>query len=111
MLIITDFNREPEIISKESPKESNNGDNPKEWPKGTVCVAGESVLNAMNENLLFWRKITKVRPFSGAMVRAMYDLLKPILKRNPDSIILHIGTNDASRNTTDESLDKILAYF
>ena len=30
MLIITDVNREPEIISKESPKESNNGDNPKE---------------------------------------------------------------------------------
>ena len=35
--------------------------------------------------------------------------MKPILKSNPDYIILHIGTNDASRNTANELLDKILA--
>ena len=42
------------------------------------------------------------------MISDTYDLLKPILKRNLDYIILQVGTNDASKNTADELLDKIL---
>ena len=49
-----------------------------------------------------------LRPFSGAMVSDTYDLLKPILKRNLGYIILQVGTNDASKNTANELLDKIL---
>ena len=45
----------------------------------------------------------------GSMISDMYDLFKPILERNPDYIILHIGTNNASKNTANEPLDKILA--
>ena len=45
----------------------------------------------------------------GSMISDMYDLFKPILERNPDYIILHIGTNNASKNTANELLDKILA--
>ena len=30
-----------------------------------------------------------------------------LLKRNPDYMILHIATNEVSRNTTNELLDKI----
>ena len=48
-----------EIISKESPKNSKNGDNPKEWPKGAV---------------LSEKRIAKVRPFSGAKICDMYHL-------------------------------------
>lgn len=48
-----------EIISKESPKNSKNGDNPKEWPKGTV---------------LSEKRIAKVRPFSGVKICDMYHL-------------------------------------
>ena len=45
----------------------------------------------------------------GSMISDMYDLFKPILERNPDYIILHIGTNNASKNTANELLVKILA--
>ena len=38
------------------------------------------------------------------MINDMHDNLKPILKWNPDYIILHIGTNDAFRNTENELL-------
>ena len=109
MSIITYINREPETISKESPKESEYGDNPKEWPKGTVCVAGDSILNRMDEKLLSRKRIVNVTPFSEAVISNMYDLLKPVLKRNPDYIILHNGANYATRNTANELLDKILA--
>ena len=34
--------------------------------------------------------------------------MKPLLRKLPDYIILHIGTNDALDNTSREILDKIL---
>ena len=55
------------------------------------------------------KELSRLGPFSVAVISNMYDLLKPILKRNPDYTILHIGTNDASGNTANELLDKILA--
>ena len=39
----------------------------------------------------------------------MYDHLKPILKRHPEFLILHIGTNDASKYTPNEIVDVVLA--
>lgn len=56
-------------------------------------------------------KFDKARHFSGAMISDMYGNFKPILKWNPDYIILHIGTNDVfrNRNTANELLDEILA--
>ena len=39
----------------------------------------------------------------------MYDDLKPILKRHPEFLILHIGTNDTSKYTSNEIVDKALA--
>ena len=38
----------------------------------------------------------------------MYDYIKPLLRKLPDHIILHIGINDALDNTSREILDKIL---
>ena len=43
------------------------------------------------------------------MISDMCNLLKAVLKHNHDYIILHIDTNNASWNTTNELLDKILA--
>ena len=50
----------------------------------------------------------KVRYFVGGRTDDMYDYMKPLLRKLPDYIILHIGTNDAVNNTSREILDKIL---
>ena len=50
----------------------------------------------------------KVRYFAGPRTGDMYDYMKPLLRKLPDYIILHIGTNDAVNNTSREILDKIL---
>ena len=71
-------------------------------------VVGNSVLNGLDEKLLSRIRIIKVRPFSGAMISDMYNHLNLILRHNPDYIILHVGTNDASRNTANELLNKML---
>ena len=43
------------------------------------------------------------------MINDMYYNLKPILKLNPDYIVLHLGTDNAFRNTANELLRKMLA--
>ena len=39
-----------------------------------------------------------VKSFSGATVDDMKDFIKPILRKKPEKLILHFGTNDL-RNT------------
>ena len=39
------------------------------------------------------RKV-KVKIFPGATIDDMYDYIKPLLKKCPDDIILHAGTNN-----------------
>ena len=38
----------------------------------------------------------------------MFDYVKPILKRKPDSVVLHVGTNNARDMTSRNILDKLL---
>ena len=82
MSITTNVNLYPEIISKESSKESKDSDNSKEQPKGAVCVVRDSILNGVDEKLLLRKRVAKVWLFSGAMINDMHDLLKSILKQN-----------------------------
>ena len=37
----------------------------------------------------------KVRNFPDSTVRDMYDYVKPILRKRPSHVLLHVGTNDA----------------
>ena len=37
----------------------------------------------------------------------MFDYLKPLLKKKPSNIILHIGTNDALEKTADEIANEL----
>ena len=79
------------------------------FPKGTCLIVGDSILAGIDENRLSTGKHkVKVRYFPGARTDDMYDYMKPLLRKLPDYIILHIGTNDAVNNTSREILDKIL---
>ena len=50
----------------------------------------------------------KVRQFPGTTVTDMDDNLKPILKKHPEFLIFHIGTNDTSKYTPNEIIDRVL---
>ena len=45
----------------------------------------------------------------GATTHDMYDYLKPLLKKNPDNIILHIGTNNLVNETSRGILNEIFS--
>ena len=79
------------------------------FPKDTCLIVGDSILAGIDENRLSTGKHkVKVRYFPGARTDDMYDYMKPLLRKLPDYIILHIGTNDVVNNTSREILDKIL---
>ena len=39
----------------------------------------------------------------------MYDYIRPLLKKAPDNVILHVGTNDSPNNTSRAILDNLLS--
>ena len=50
----------------------------------------------------------KVKLFVGGTIEDMEDNIKPILKRELDYIILHVGTNNTTNLTARDILDKLL---
>ena len=41
---------------------------------------------------------TTVRSFPGATSEDLKDYIKPLIKKKPDTMILHVGTNDLTKN-------------
>ena len=54
-------------------------------------------------------RIVNVQPFLGAAINDMYDYIKPLLKKAPANIILHVGTNDVPYSTSGAILDNMLS--
>ena len=78
------------------------------WPSGTTLIAGDSMIGGIFENKIGPRNTIKVRSFPGAQVDDMYDYLRPLLKKKPSRVILHIGTNDAIKSNAKLIADKII---
>ena len=77
--------------------------------RSQVIVCGDSLLNNIDGNGIS-SKSTKaiVRNFPGANSYDMTDYIKPIIKKNPKYLILHVGTNDiTSECDTRENLELI----
>ena len=69
---------------------------------------GDSILNGLiKENLSKQHNVT-IRKFAGATVDDFNYHVHPILRKKPKHIIVHIGTNDATRSTFREILGKLL---
>ena len=67
------------------------------------------MISGINEGKISWNRKVKVRPFSGASSYDMRDNLKPLLRKAPDNIILHIGTCNLRYESSTQVVDEILA--
>ena len=84
------------------------------WNKNTTLIVGDSIITGVDETMISRKgKVVKVRSFSGATIEDMYDYLKSILKKCPDNIMLHVGTNNAAREPAKTVFGKLLSlkYF
>ena len=57
------------------------------------------MLNGINEGLSDDRYKVKVKYHSGATTEDICDFIKPEVRKKPDIIIVHAGTNDITSNT------------
>ena len=55
------------------------------------------------------KRSVKLRILPSATTHDMYDCLKPLLKKNPDNIILYNGTNNSVNETSQDILNGILS--
>ncbi|CAB3984346.1 Scavenger receptor cysteine-rich type 1 M130, partial [Paramuricea clavata] len=76
--------------------------------KKTVIV-GDSIVKGLQQHKL--SKAAKqnvgVKCFPGATVGDMSDYIKPVLRRKPDTVILHVGTNNATYKEASEIVNDI----
>ena len=59
-----------------------------------------SIVKYIKGWLISRQKSVKVYSFSGADTADMEHFLQPLINKEPDQIILHIGTNDVSNGVT-----------
>ena len=78
------------------------------YPPGTCVIMGDSILNGLIEENLSKQHNVRIRKYPGAIVDDLNYHVHPILRKKPKHIIIHIGTNDATRSTSREILDKLL---
>ena len=79
------------------------------WPRGTTLIVGDSMLGGIQERLIGPRGNIKVRSFPGANTDDMKDYIRPLLRKCPDRVVLHVGTNDAIQYSPDEIVQRILS--
>ena len=102
-----------EYYNKEKSDKANNDETPGNfkhaWPTGTCLIVGDSILTGIDEKRLSRNnQVVKVRDFRGATIDDLKHHLVPLLKKKPEHIILHIGTNDAVSKTSRQILDELL---
>ena len=85
--------------------------NSHQWPPNTTLIAGDSMLSGIVEKKLTGKKKSpvKVRVFPGASIEDMYDFMKPLMRKSPSNIILHVGANNCADDSSREILDKLLS--
>ena len=91
---VSQENREPTNANDEEIKESSDDKKGRQNVKKRVFVIGGSITNGMNDRGLSTKHNVNVRNQPGATTEDMADHIKPILRKSPDLIILHCGTND-----------------
>ena len=91
------------------PKRNQSTMKTKEHKKTVITTVGVSMLTYTEDQKLSNRtRATKVHTFPGAISDDMLDFIRPLAYRNPDSIIVHAGTNDLTELTTKEILENYL---
>ena len=74
-----------------------------------VYLVGDSLLKGIHERGLTKKHNVKVEANGGATTRDIIDHIKPVLRRAPDTIILHRGTIDLTSSvSTIEQMEEIL---
>ena len=94
--IQSNSNQNKDRISKqrENAKQGNRA-------KPSVTILGDSIVKHVEvqrvQQSMQYKQRVYVKNFNGADILDMTDFSKPIIRRKPDKVILHIGTNEIGK--------------
>ena len=89
-------NQEPEVNKNE-----NAGSNSS--TSRTAIIAGDSMVKHLNGYKMSTRNLKiQVSTFPGCSTLDMEDYLKPIIRKKPDKLVVHVGTNSLRETETPE---------
>ena len=77
------------------------------WNKRTTLILGNSILSGLKESKLSQKRLIKVRNFPSATIQDMRFFVVPHLKKKPDNIIIHVGTNNTPHSGSYEMFHEI----
>ena len=55
-------------------------------------------MSGLNEKGLSKKHTVKVRSYPGDTTKDLTDDIKPVMRKNPDLVVIHFGTNDITKN-------------
>ena len=94
----TRHNRRSSRSTKSSPnsEDSHSGanNNNEHGKKPVTVIAGDSIIQHIRGWSISRSNKVVVKSFPGATIEDMKDFVKPLLRKKPDNVVLHIGTND-----------------
>eukprot|EP00794_Sanderia_malayensis_P000649 gene646-1317_t len=91
----SDRNKEDKNIGNKCKGPDENNKKPQ---RKRVTIVGDSILKGIYEEGMQKVHNVKIKPHSGATTTDIVDYIKPVVRRKPDCIILHAGTNDLTSN-------------
>ena len=66
------------------------------YPNETIVIVGDLIISVVIEERINKKdRPVKVRNFLVATVADMEHYLIPVIQKQPDNVVLHVGTNDA----------------
>ena len=66
----------------------------------TTIIAGDSILKNLRGHKMSKVSQVKVSTFSGCTTKDLCDHVKPILRKKPDRLIIHVGTNSLRESSS-----------
>ena len=77
--------------------------------KQKTAIVGDSLVKGLHQHRLAKsaNQNVGVKCFAGATVGDISDYIKPVLRKKPDNIVLHVGTNDTTNKKAAEIMNNI----
>ena len=72
-----------------------------------TLIVGNSILSGLKESKMSQKMLIEVRTVPGATIQDMKFFVVPHLKKKPDNIIIHVGTNNAPHSSSYEIFHEI----
>ena len=61
-------------------------------------IIGDSIVNGLDPRSFDSSVNVKIKPYGGSTTEDMVDHIKPAVRKKPDHIIIHVGTNDITND-------------